>query len=114
TFNGLIDEPTIYNRALSDAEIQAIYSAGSAGKCNPQCISPPSNMVSWWPADGNANDIQGSSNGILQSGATFGAGKVGQAFSFDGVNDFVSVPDSNTWAFGTGDFTIDLWANFDV
>jgi alpha-tubulin suppressor-like RCC1 family protein len=31
--NGLIDEMTIYNRALSGAEITAIYSAGGAGKC---------------------------------------------------------------------------------
>ena len=31
--NGLIDEPTIYNRAFSATEISAIYSAGSAGKC---------------------------------------------------------------------------------
>jgi hypothetical protein len=30
---GLIDEPTIYNRALSDTEIAEIYSAGCAGKC---------------------------------------------------------------------------------
>ena len=32
-FDGLIDEPSVYNRALSDAEIAAIYNAGSAGKC---------------------------------------------------------------------------------
>jgi hypothetical protein len=32
-FDGLIDEPSVYNRALSDGEIAAIYSAGSAGKC---------------------------------------------------------------------------------
>ncbi len=32
-FNGQIDEPGIYNRALSGAEIVAIYNAGSAGKC---------------------------------------------------------------------------------
>ncbi len=32
-FNGLIDEVSIYNRALSDAEIQAIYLANDAGKC---------------------------------------------------------------------------------
>ena len=29
----MIDELAIYNRALSAAEIQAIYNAGSAGKC---------------------------------------------------------------------------------
>jgi hypothetical protein len=32
-FPGLIDEVAIYNRALSDTEISAIYSAGCAGKC---------------------------------------------------------------------------------
>lgn len=30
---GLIDEMTLYNRGLSSSEIQAIYAAGSAGKC---------------------------------------------------------------------------------
>jgi hypothetical protein len=33
-FNGLIDEVSLYNRALSAAEILAIYNAGSAGKCH--------------------------------------------------------------------------------
>lgn len=32
-FNGLIDEASIYNGALSAAEAQAIYNAGAAGKC---------------------------------------------------------------------------------
>ena len=32
-FNGLIDEVEIFNRALDASEIQAIYLAGSAGKC---------------------------------------------------------------------------------
>jgi len=32
-FNGLLDEISIYNRALAASEIAAIYSAGSAGKC---------------------------------------------------------------------------------
>ncbi len=32
-FAGLLDEVSIYNRALSAAEILAIYNAGSAGKC---------------------------------------------------------------------------------
>jgi hypothetical protein len=31
-FNGLIDEPTLYQRALTVAEVQSIYTAGSAGK----------------------------------------------------------------------------------
>jgi len=36
-FPGLIDEVEVFNRALSASEIQAIYAAGSAGKCkSPQ------------------------------------------------------------------------------
>jgi Concanavalin A-like lectin/glucanases superfamily len=32
-FEGILDEVSLYNRALSAAEIQAIFNAGSAGKC---------------------------------------------------------------------------------
>ncbi len=34
-FNGLIDEVTFYNRALSASDVQAIFNAGAAGKCKP-------------------------------------------------------------------------------
>ena len=35
-FNGLIDEVEIFSRALTQAEVQAIFNAGSAGKCKVQ------------------------------------------------------------------------------
>ena len=35
-FDGLIDEVSIYNRALSAGEIATIHTAGSAGKCDPR------------------------------------------------------------------------------
>jgi hypothetical protein len=50
--------------------------------------------VGWWSGDGNPNDIAGNNNGTLQNGATFVPGIVAQAFSFDGVNDAVVVPDA--------------------
>ena len=34
-FVGIIDEATVYNRALSDSEVNALFNAGSAGKCAP-------------------------------------------------------------------------------
>jgi len=68
------------------------------------CVQPPPDLVSWWPADGNSNDIVGSKNGTLQSGATFAAGQVGQAFSLDGVNDFVLVPNLDAPS-----LTFDAW-----
>ena len=40
-FNGMVDEASLYNRALTASEIQAIYAAGSGGKCPPS-PTPPS------------------------------------------------------------------------
>ena len=37
-YAGLMDEVSIYNRALSAAEIQAIYAAGSSGKCGRSSV----------------------------------------------------------------------------
>src|SRR3974377_1249882 len=59
------------------------------------CVSPPPAMVGWWPGDGTANDIVSSNNGILQGGATAtGAGYVNTAFTFDGTNSYVQIPDA--------------------
>ncbi len=38
----------------------------------------------------------------------------GQAVSFDGVNDAVSVANPSTYNFGTADFTIELWVKRNV
>lgn len=38
-FKGIIDEPSIYNRAQRTNEIAAIYAAGGSGKCLPETIS---------------------------------------------------------------------------
>ena len=74
----------------------------------PPCFPPPAGLVSWWPGDGNANDIRDGNDGTLQNGATFTAGKVGQAFSFDGTNDFVAIP-HNPNLNPTGSFSVDAW-----
>jgi len=51
----------------------------------------PSGMVSYWKADGNAEDSYNSNHGTLMNGVTFATGIVGQAFSFDGVDDYVNI-----------------------
>jgi hypothetical protein len=93
-YSGLIDEVQLFNRALSAEEIAAIYNApGNSGMCKP-CYAPPSGLVSWWTGDGNANDIVGTNHGAFQNGATITAGIAGQAFSFDGIDNYVSILDS--------------------
>lgn len=86
-------------------------------------ISMPSNslgLVGWWTFDGKdvvngvALDKSGNgNNGNLINIATstfYAQGKIGQAFNFDGVNDYVSFPAAtiinNMWATGA---TISYW-----
>jgi hypothetical protein len=111
-FIGDIDEISLYNRALSAAEVQAIYIAGSAGKCTvTECAPPPSGLVSWWPGEGSANDNSGLNHGLLEN-VTFASGMVGQAFVFDGSSSDVRVPASSNLDVGLGNgFTLEAWIN---
>ena len=200
-FDGLIDEASVYNRALTDSEIQAIYSAGSAGKCvtpvapsislqpsnqvatvganasfsvvasgtaplayqwqfngtnvdgavtstltltnvqdydggsyavvvtnaygtvtssnavltvnpPPPCTPPPPGLIGWWRGEGDCLDQAGGNNGVLQNGATFASGEVGQAFAFDGANAYVKIPRAPILDVGS-QVTIDLWMKAD-
>ena len=51
----------------------------------------------------------GGNNGTLTSGPTAVKGKVGQALSFDGTDDYVSIPDLSLAA-STG-VTLSAWVN---
>ena len=75
-----------------------------------QCVTPPSGLVSWWPGDGNADDLVGGNTGTLENGATFGPGKVGQAFSLDGVDDYVLIGNPESLKI-TEAITIGAWIN---
>jgi len=66
----------------------------------------------YWKFDegsgGTAIDSIGTDHGTIY-GATWSTGKVGGALSFDGSQDYVTVPASDSWNFGSGNFTIDYW-----
>jgi hypothetical protein len=67
----------------------------------------PAGLVSWWPGDGNPNDIVGTRHGTLRNGAAFAPGIFGQAFKLDGVDGFV---DLGAWNLGAL-WTIEAWVN---
>ena len=55
-----------------------------------------------------AVDAFDGNNGTMQGGATFAAGEVGQAFSFNGVDGSILVPDAPALRF-TNAMTIEAW-----
>ena len=69
-------------------------------------------LVAFYSGNGNANDSVSGQNGTLVNGAGFGPGLSGQAFLFNGVNQYVSVPNDSNWSFGSNPFTINLFVNF--
>lgn len=76
------------------------------------CAVPPTGLVSWWPGEGNANDLNGANNGTLPNGASFSPGHTGQAFNFTGYGDslpgeYVSVEDDET--LNSPEITVEGW-----
>jgi Leucine-rich repeat (LRR) protein len=77
----------------------------------PGCFPVPLGLVGWWPGDGNANDIANTNNGTLEGGAAASAvGVVGLAFSFDGTNGYVQIPDAP--ALKPTNLTVEAWVLF--
>ena len=74
----------------------------------------PDDLVGLWHFDGDALDSSGDANdGMVFGGATYVDSPMGQALSFDGVNDYVEVPDDVTLDI-TGEITIEAWLKTNV
>src|SRR2546426_1818783 len=79
-----------------------------------RCCNPPPGLVSWWPGEGNANDVVGSNNGKLVNGVSFVPGLVGQAISLNGINQYVNLGNSASLQVSHGNFTTDAWVQFNA
>jgi subtilase family serine protease len=102
-----------YSVAVTNAYGSAVSSnATLTVSLAPPCDSPPSGLVSWWQAEGNANDSFGTNNGVLEGGLGFAPGEVGLAFFFNNTNDDAKIPASQSLNVGTGNgFTLEAWVN---
>lgn len=93
-FKGKIDEVRIFNRALSENEIMSLYS----------------DLVAWYPFNGNANDVTGNGHdGVVHNAELCSdlSGHLNSAYFFDGSNeDYINI--ENNIDAGPH-FTISLW-----
>jgi hypothetical protein len=76
-----------------------------------QSVPAPAGLIGWWKAEGNALDSAGTNNGMLQGGAGYAPGEVGQAFSLDGSTGCVEIPDAP--AVELTSLTLEAWVLFD-
>ena len=120
-FAGKLDEPRIYNRALSATEVKNLYNLGTAKFGISVPTSKPttgiwSGLVGHWTFDGNdmvngvVSDKSGNNNSgnliNIASSTFYTIGKIGQAGNFDGADDYV---DTN-YVLPTTNFSFGIWA----
>ena len=94
-----IDGLTIWNKELTVSEIASLYNAGNGTEYpfSSQTLPTP-------------NDSFGTNHGTLMNGTTFTTGKIGKAFTFDGVNDYVQLQ-NNSLNFPSTSFSVSFWVN---
>ncbi len=90
-FKGSLDDVQIYNRALSDAEIAALYAEQNA---TPTFTG---DLVANYTFDGSADDQTDYHNDAVVNGAQLGNdrfNKANKAYAFDGLNDEIMAANS--------------------
>lgn len=118
---GSLDELKIYNTALTAEQVKqdmnagasVAYSVGSeeADELADGAGAPP---IAEWKFDEKqgtlAYDSGGNANDGTVNGATWRSGcQQGACLEFDGSTGYVSIPDSSSLRFDTGNFTMNLW-----
>lgn len=104
---GQLDEIRMYNRMLTSDEVGDLYRLSAP-------TSVETGLKGYWSFNGQnvvgttTYDLSGAGNtGTLTNGPTVAVGKIGQALSFDGSNDNVTIADTSTY---TGSaLTVSFW-----
>ena len=74
----------------------------------PSSVLAPSNMIHWWTADGNPNDIYGVSNATPFGNLSYTNGEKNLAFHFDGSTSYMLVSNATELA---PNWTVCMWVN---
>ena len=101
-----LEPNALYSVGQPDFATVFIYDPGAP---MPPPVQAPSGLVSFWRAENDVTDTVGGNNGTPSTAPNYLPGKCGQAFSFNGVDQVLSVPSSGTLN-QTAAITIEGWA----
>jgi hypothetical protein len=73
----------------------------------------PSGLIAWWQAEGDMLDSAGPHHGGGSAAPTYGPGRFGQAFQFNGTDQSVSIPDIHADLDSWAQFTLEAWVYLD-
>lgn len=111
-FQGTIDDVRIYNRAVNQTEVTALYEAYDSGL---KSSSAEKDLVGHWEFNGSSKDSTPYSNNPTITGAiptTDRKGRANSAYSFNGVDQYMTMPASND--LNASVFTYSAWIKTSV
>ena len=66
-------------------------------------------LIAHYTFDGSPNDEILANHGVEHNGVTYIEDGIGQAASFDGINDYITVASNTNLSFYTNDFSLSFW-----
>jgi hypothetical protein len=96
-----LDGVNMWNKALTASEITELYNSGNGAQYIGDNFYKPT-----------TNDALNTNNGTAQGGLTYGVGKVGTAFQFNGTNAYVNMGD--VMDVGTSSWSYSFWFNANI
>ena len=112
---GLIDEVSFFNSALSASDVTSIYNSGVPNDISS--LSP----IGWWRMGDNdggtgttiTDQGSGGNDGTLTNGPTYSTDVPSftntYSVDFDGTDDSLDVSSTSDYAFGSSGFSISFW-----
>ena len=85
-----------------------LYQVVALDAC-PPVVAPPTDLLAWWPLDGDGNDVTGHGWNLTPYNVTWVAGHQGQAAELNGVNAFLERGSASSLNPGSGGWTVSAW-----
>ncbi len=104
-FNGIIDMVSVYDRALDPSEIKFLVTRLWVDEDGPEILETAITSIK-----DRVGDNDGTISGFALADAYVIDGQVNSCLTFDGTNDYITVPHNASLDFGEYDsFSISLW-----
>ena len=97
---------TLYNQ--NDIEVDSYTYDASDYNIN-NTPGRTNDLVAYWPFDNDLGDKSGNGNNGTNYRATFASGKINQALSFNGTDNYASIANNDIFDFGSGEFSVESW-----
>jgi hypothetical protein len=104
--NGILDNTSVQQRMSEDSSFAAFIESLSPA------VIPEGDLAAYFPFNGNANDESNNGNNGTVTNAVLTEDRFGNpdsAYSFNGTDSWIELPDNDSLDVGTGDFSIAAW-----